>query len=1034
MKKLTNCFRVDSFDLSGVKRFSILLLPLFFLMLMPFFGHAQQIRVTGTVMDAKGEPQGGVSISVKGTVLATSTDEAGKYTIAVSNADAVLVFSSVGFNPKEEKVGTRRSINVVLENATSNLDDVVVIGYGTQKKRDVTGAISSVNAKQIEERQPIDVLDALQGQIPGMQIATESGRPGAGGSVRIRGIGTIEGGADPLYIVDGAQGVDINGINPNDIESVEVLRDAASAAIYGSRSANGVVIITTKRGKEGKPALDLRYLTSWSTLANKLPQATAAQRRTLERFRGSAVPGDSLNPSFNSDNDYQDLLSRTARRQQVDFSISGASKNMNYYGSLGYLADEGIIINSWSNILRGRFNMEYKASKKVTFGNRFQISYQTENRIDEGRTLTQALQRPPTFRIFFPDGSLTGVIGGRRNPVAEALLNKNEFDIARASMYTYMNYQINKDLRFTVDANITANYQHNLRFLPKLTSNTGIDNELTDATNWNTYWMLQAFLNYDKKIGKDHQFNAVLGVSADNDFRRAFSLRGIQLASEAILTLNSPQAFGLPDNEEARRRSASAFGRLGYSYKGKYLINSNFRADGASAFGVDNRWGFFPSVSAGWRFSDESFMQWTSKVLTDGKIRVSYGVTGNDRIPAYDALSRYGLGNFYNGVGGIAPLSQFGNNVLSWEELVQTNYGIDLTFLQGRLTFSADLYNKLTKGLLYNAPLPAETGFDNVRVNVGSIRNRGLELVLSGYPIRNKNFSWNAVYNMSFNNATVEELYEGISILEQFNRTEVGKRIGEFYGYRALGVYAFDESNAYDDNWNRLFPVLGADGMPTGSYVDANGRAYTGNIQQAKILGNVSKGGDMIWQDTDRNGVIDDADRIDLGNAQPKWIAGITNFFNYKQFGLSVGFYGSYGGKIYNQFRAVLNRNTVTNVTNDPEYIDNFWRRPGDVTIWPVARNNGMNNQQELSSLYLEDASFIRLRNVRFTYSLPRSIAQKAKMRGVTVYVYGNNLVTWTNYKGYDPEIAFNNPLTMGIDNGRYPRRREVGAGLNLNF
>ncbi len=1001
---------------------------------------AQGITVHGTVKDPKGTALNAITVNVKGTNIGTATDANGKFKLMVPDAKSVLVFSSIGFTSREITVGAQADIDVVLTAGNNAMDEVIVIGYGTQRKKDVTGAISSVSAKQIAERQAVDVLDAMQGQAPGLQIAQESGRPGAGNSVRIRGIGTFQGGADPLYIVDGAQGVNIDGINPNDIESIEILKDAASAAIYGSRSANGVVIITTKKGKEGKPTLDVRYLTSLSQLTHKLPQANAADRRLLEKKRSNSggFNTDSLNPSFNADNDHQDMLTRTANRQQVDVSLGGASKNLNYYGSLGYLKDEGIIINSWAKIMRGRFNIDYKATEKLTYGNRIQFSYQYENRISEGNTLNQAIQRPPNFRIYFPDGTLAGQIGGRRNPVAEALLRKNEYQIMDGNFYNYISYQFLPELKLTVDANVKANYTHRLQFSPRLLSSSS-DNDGSDEQDWNTYWMTQAYFNYNKTLAGDHTLTGVLGVSADRDFKRGSEISGTNYVTEAVSTLNSPQVYNIPNTREERFTSTSAFARLGYSYKGKYLFNSNFRADASSKFGKQNRWGYFPSVSAGWRFSEESFMKWAYRYLDEGKIRASYGVTGNDRIGPYDAIRVYTFGasdgndngNWYNGISGVAPSGTFGNPALSWEETKQTNIGLDLSFFRGRLTVTADYYNKVTDKLLYQAPLPYETGFNEVNVNIGSIQNKGFEFILNGYPVRNKDFSWNVIYNMSFNNATIKSLYGGVPIASTNWITQEGQRLGDFYGWKALGVYQYDESNAYTNDWEQLTPVF-TGGVFNGYTLD--GKSYNGKVNQLKTQGNILKGGDMIWENNSRDSVIDDADRIPLGNAQPKWTAGLANQFTYKNLSLSFNIYVSWGGLLYDRARNQLTNNLISNVTPDPEYIHDSWSQPGDITKWPTPKNNGMGNARELSSIYLEDASFIRLRNVRLTYTLPTNITSKIKMKGATVYLYGNNLATWTNYFWYDPEIAFNNALEMGQDNGRYPRKREFGAGINLNF
>ena len=1002
---------------------------------------AQSFRVGGTVKDPQGKPLSGVSVMVKGAVTGTTTDADGRFTIEVPNQRTMLVFSMVDHGNKEETVGSRTEINVVLTEAAANLEGVVVIGYGTQKRRDVTAAISSIPAKQIAERQPQNVFEAIQGQVPGVVIAQESGRPGASSSIRIRGIGTLEGGAEPLYVVDGAQGVNIDGINPADIESIEILRDAASAAIYGSAGGNGVIIITTKKGKEGRPNIDLRYFTSFGNLSHKVPQANAADRRLLDLKRSSTGvnnrPTDSLNPGYNADNDYQDMLTQTAIRNQVDLSVSGGTKVLNYYGSVGLIKDKGLIINSWADIARARFNIDYKPTEKFAFGTRIQALYQRENRINEGNTLQQAIQRPPNFRMYFQDGSLAGLIGGRRNPVAEALLDKNNYDIYDGSIYNYISYNFLKELKFTVDANVRFTNTHQLVFFPKLVSSANpLNNSLEDNTVFETYWQAQGYFNYNRTFDGKHSVTGVLGAGTEKGFARESNQSGSNLVTETVLTMNSAQIKNPSSTAEEKYFKASVFARLGYSFKGKYLFNSNFRADASSRFGKDNKWGYFPSASIGWRFSEERFMDWARRYLDDGKFRISYGAIGNDRIGPYDAIQRYTFGgNYYNGVSGVAPNSTFGNSSLAWESVKQFNVGMDLLLLKGRLSFIADYYNKTTENLLYSAPLPSNTGYSTVKVNVGSIQNKGFEFVLSGYPIRARNLQWNVSYNMSFNNNTVKDLYEGTELLpgnpNLWKVTEGGK-LGNFYGYTALGVYAYDQSNAWTPDYTRQLTPVFTGGSFSGYTLD--GKPYTGIVKQLTTNGLISKGGDMIWANNYLDSVIDDNDRTILGNAQPKWIAGLTNAVTYKQLTLSFSFYVSWGGKIYNSARANLNRNVTSNVTPEPAYIHGAWWKPGDVTIYPVSSNNSLGNARDLSSLYLEDASFIRLRNARIAYDLPKKIISKIKLQGVSVFVFGNNLLTWTNYTWYDPEISLGSALTPGNDNGRFPRKREFGGGINVNF
>jgi len=528
----------------------------------------------------------------------------------------------------------------------------------------------------------------------------------------------------------------------------------------------------------------------------------------------------------------------------------------------------------------------------------------------------------------------------------------------------------------------------------------------------------------------------VLGVGAEKGFVHSSDLSGTNLVTETVLTLNSAQIKNPGVTSEEKYFKNSVFARLGYAYKGRYLFNSNFRADASSRFGKDNKWGYFPSASLGWRFSDETFMDWSRRYLDDGKFRISYGAIGNDNIGPYNAIQTYVFGsNYYNGISGVGPNTTFGNSTLAWESVHQFNVGMDLTFLKGRISFNVDYYDKITKNLLYSAPLSSNTGFNTVKVNVGAIENKGVEFVLSGYPIRNRNLQWNVSYNMSINNNTVKELYGGTDLLPgspNVWKVSVGGRLGDFYGYRALGVYAYDQSNAWTPDYlHQLTPVFN-NNVFSGYSLD--GKPYTGDVKRMYTNGLPSMGGDMIWQNTNVDSVIDDNDRIILGNAQPKWIAGISNLVTYKQFTLSFSFYVSWGGSIYNNARAQLNLNATTNVTPEPDYIHGAWWHQGDVTIYPVAKNNSLGNGRDGSSLYIEDASFIRLRNVRLSYDLPKKIMSKIKIDGLSVFVFGNNLLTWTNYTWYDPEISLGSALSPGLDSGRFPRKREFGGGININF
>jgi TonB-linked outer membrane protein, SusC/RagA family len=993
--------------------------------------------VSGKVTDEGGVGIPGVNVILENTTTGTTTDSEGTFSLSVNNDNVVLVFSFIGYATQRIEAGNQTTINVQMLPDEKTLQEVVFVGYGSQPKADVTGAIASVSAKAIEERQPVDVFEAMQGLAAGVQINTDP-RPGGQPSIRIRGTSTLEGGTEPLFVVDGVPVDNINAINPNDIQSMEILKDASSAAIYGSRSANGVIIITTKKGVQGKPRIDVRYNTMLSTLAHKIEQATADDRRLYDRKRTSSatipsLPADSLNPARNADNDLQEILTRTAVRHQVDFSVSGANDKLNYYTSLGYLRDDGIIHNSWANLARARINIDYKASEKFTFGNRMNFSHEKKNFINEGRVLQQAINRPPTFQLYYPDGTYAPSLGGRRNPLAFATEQVNEFQTYSATIYNYLSFQITDGLKLTTDFNIRGEFEDHLEFSPLIVEGT----EGSYSNAFDTYWMQQNYLNYDKEFG-DHKINAVVGISTEKWVDRNIQIEGENYVSESVVTTNAiaDKFIDEINNTESRHAMVGMFGRASYNYKGKYIVNGTVRRDGSSRFGADNRWGYYPSASVGWRFTDESFMSWAQNVLDDGKFRASYGETGNDRIGNYNHLELYEFGdNFYNEVLGVVPSSTLGNPTLGWETTRQLNIGTDLSFFQGRVSFVADYYVKTTEDLLYQQALAPELGYEDIYVNVGSIENRGFEFMINAFPLKSTRVNWNVGYNMAFNNSKAVEFFNGRPFIHQ-NRwlIEEGGELGVFYGYKSLGVYPYAESNAWTPDGQRLEPVFSEETF-TGDYL-LDGAAYTGEIKKMSIPGGyVAAGGDMIWHDANGDFIIDDQDRLVLGNAQPDFTANLFNQIDYKGFSLSFNFYVQWGNEIYDYIRYDEGDFNGTNQTPDRLIIQAAWEKPGDITWVPrVPQARQVGNMREISSIYIENGSFIRLRNARLTYRFNRSLTDRLKLDGLSIYAYGNNLLTWTNYFWFDPEIPLGSPLEMGIDEGRSPRSRQAGLGINVNF
>ena len=1018
------------------------------------------IRVGGTVKDSKGAAISGASVNVKGGLSGTTTDSSGQFSITVPSQASVLIFSYVGFLPKEQTVGSQQAINITLSEKNNDLEEIVVIGYGqTAKKRDLTAAISSINSKQIEERQPVNLFDALQGQAAGVLIINDGGgAPGAEGTIQVRGASSLNAGNGPLYLVDGV--INPNGatINPMDIERVEVLKDAASASIYGVRGANGVILITTKKGKAGRPRIDASYSHVYGKLAHKLPQNNSAEVRAFRRIQSANPSGstggntDSLNPGFNSDNDLQELLlGNLGHKTQANIGIGGGQKGLTFYAGISFLDDKSIILNSWFKRVQARINMEYEASKRLTYSTNMSFSWQNGNTIPVGRTVNVAFDRPAFSRIYYPDGSLTSYIGSKRNPVANALYEKHLAQSYIAQFNNQLLFQVYKDLKWTNMFNAILKNEQALEFSPRFVSANKDVNSGENEINKDFQWEYQSFLNFNKTINGDHSFQALAGFSAD---RRRYDEEHSEYANivnEEIFVTSPAYITPLASYSSATANTtASLFGRLNYSYKGRYIISGSFRRDGSSRFiAPDTKWGNFYSASAAWRFSDEKFMDWSRGFLNDAKLRFSFGQLGNDNIGDFEGFTKVSFPLSYNGVGGAVIGYKkddnrwklvFGNPEIHWETVQQKNAGIDLSFLKGRLQFTADVYDKTTIELLYARDIPAETGYPKTTVNVGSVQNRGLEFVVSATPLTKKRFIWNVTGNISFERGTIKELDKGVPFTAG-NKwyVEQGGRIGNFFGWTNLGVYQWDESNAYTDDWQKLTVVLDRNGKPqyTNGKPDytINGQPYSGYVHSLYDPGGKFRGGDAEWLNMNNDSLINDADRHIIGNAQPDFYLGIINNVTYQRFSLSFLFNASFGSQIYNTLK--YNHNYPSNTgAGSPDMVYNSWRQQGDIAKYPYypERTNRGSLKTNGNSLYIEDGSFIRLSSARLAYSLDPKIAKKIFMKSLTAYVFGTNLLTWTNYSGYDPEFSSGNVLTPGDDSGKYPKRREVGLGINVNF
>ncbi len=1024
------------------KRFLPVLLLIGIFQMGAFSALHAQIKVSGVVQDAKQVPLVGVTVTVKGTNTSTATDANGLYSITVPGQRSILVFSNVGFLNKEELVGNRITINPGLTESASDLEGVVVIGYGgTSRKKDITGSTASVSAKQIQERVPVTLFDALQGQAAGVLITNDNGDPAGQGTIQIRGASTINAeGNGPLYVIDGVLSENGNFLNPNDIETIDILKDASSAAIYGARGANGVILITTKKGKAGKPNINLSYYHLMGKLAHKLRTTTASELRLYRASRdnNSGYNADSLNPYLNADNDFQDLLFRTAHKQVASVSVSGGGSGLNYYGGFTYTDDQSIVLNSWIKRLQSKINLGYNPGK-LSVTHSLAFAWERGNIIPIGNSAKQVFERNPWTSIFRPDGSYASYVESKRNPVAQALFNQDLDNNYLIQFNTTVGYQIFKDLKFTTLFNATLDNNNNNQFSPSSLTSGGTG----EATGSNTFdktvnWEFQSYFNYNKKFGARHTVTGTAGFSADkwrNDF---YTVALKKYATESINTTSAGDIDFAPNKTYTAawaRSNASFFGRLGYNFDSKYILQGTYRRDGSSRFGEKNVWGNFFSGSAAWRFTEERFMDWSRNILHEGKFRFSTGKTGNDAIGNYASRTTMTFGEYYNNVNGAGINTTLGNTSIKWETTTSNNYGLDLAFLKGRLNFSVDYYTKTTKDLLYSEELAKETGLSKVSVNVGDISNEGLEFTLQGTPINTKNFNWEISGNISFQEARIKKLSDGASFIAG-NKwlIQEGGRLGDFYIWNNLGVYQYDASNAYTPDGRKLEARnISTNGVTADYYLD--GKSYTGEVKKLTRNGIILQGGDTEWEDRNGDFIIDEADKKLYGNGLPDYFFGIFNTVRYKNFSLSFLINGQFGNEIYNLVRNQQNENRSTYTPPIWDAVLYAWRKQGDVSVYPYfnRRDDRGSISTGYNSLYVEDGSFIRLSSVRLNYNLESKWAKKARMKNASIYIYGNNILTWTNYTWYDPEFT-SRGLTIGEDGGKYPKRREVGIGTSINF
>lgn len=1000
--------------------------------------------VTGHVTDEQtGNALIGVSVRVQGSGTGVATDAKGNFRLQVP-ANASLIFDYVGYKAQTIKYTNQKSIEVKLVADATQLGDVTVsVGYGTQKVREVTGAIGSVSAKQMETHALGDINTSLQGKVAGLQITSNSGEPGAGATVRIRGAASINGSSQPLYIVDG---VPINSdtyggglvddastfspladINPQDIESIEVLKDG-TASIYGSRASNGVIIITTKNGRKAKkPEVQVSSVASMAEVTRKIgvlngPQFRDAYIDAVYNSQGILTPKqsviDSLHPYYSKSNDWQDLMYRNALQYKADLSVRGSTKDnaANFYVSAGYKDINPIVINSRYKQAYGTIKVYYTISKAISGNSNFNLSSTNYNRVLTGLTNQSVVyQALSTMPVYSPNDPITGQLiplleGSKPNPIAISRLAANKINRWRFFGNQDLKIRLSKSLLFKTTLGLDYSNTEETNFTPQALLPVGQISSSYLTTGKNYSFINENTLNYTPTISKDHHLNFLLGQSYQRFTDNVVNVVGQGLIDAVITSINGTSTIAKYEQNVNENSLLSFFGRANYDYKGRYLVSVVMRADGSSRFGPNNRYGYFPSVSAGWRFYDEEWMKGLH-FLSDGKIRGSYGITGNQSIGNYawqGSLSA--TGTYLNNVAVVS--NGVPNESLKWETTKQSNIGLDLGFLDNRIRFSADAYIKTTTGLLFDVTVPGTTGYATVPANFGSLHNKGLEFSLSTVNI-DKALRWNSTFTFSLNRNKILSLPGNQDYRPNlWNLARIGQPVGVFYGLRSMGVYAADQDNVYQTD-----PVTGA----------------VTPYRQGSVNGTIYKGGDVRWQDFNGDGVINDEDLQVIGNPNPDFTGGFQNEFSYKGFTLSTLFTYSVGGRVFNEVK----RNLDATPYDQNLTIDQLrrWRNQGDVTDIPkLVKTDPMLNYA-VSSRFVEDASYIRLQNIGITYQLPRDFLNRVKITNAAIGLSAVNLLTWGSYTGYDPEVSGStNALAAGIDRGSFPRTRTYNLSLNITL
>lgn len=1057
------------------RAFSILLLTL-----VAVTGAVAQSLVRGKVLDDTGLEVIGASILVKGTTQGTITDMDGMFSLSVPDKNAILQVSYIGYQTLEVKVDLTKPMSIILKEDSEMLEEVVVVGYQEVKKKDLTGSVAKANMNDLLNT-PVGSFDqTLGGRVAGVNVTSSEGTPGGTMNIVIRGNNSLTQDNSPLYVIDGFPVEDAalaSTINPADIESLDILKDASATAIYGARGANGVVIITTKKGSIGKPQITYDGSVTMHNVTRKIPMMNAYDFVKLQaEMYPQAVYKDTGGYLMNYNDeqwtldhykdifqyDWQDEIFRTAFQHNHSLRLTGGTEGIRYNASASYYDQQGVLLNTGYERFQMRANTVVKRGKlDISLTTNYSRSIQTgstpsENSYSGMNNLFYSVwgYRPITYPNKSMESLLNDVMDDavdssndyRFNPIRSLKEEYRKYYINNLQMNGYVAYEFIKGLKLKISGGYTYDARKQDQFNNSNTRYGGPTS--TDKVNAQIIrnerltWLNENTLTYQTNIKKRHFFNALAGITFQNSDYEYYSLKATRLPNESLGMAGLSQ--GTLSSSSSLKSSwsmMSYLARLNYNYKSKYYATASFRADGSSKFSKKNRYGYFPSGSVAWNFMEEEFMKPLAKVLDSGKLRVSWGLTGNNRIGEYDYFALLELlkdrrGDFISNGSvpsgaypfdnditsvGMVPTS-LPNEDLKWETTEQWNLGIDLSFFRERITFTADVYRKTTRDLLLEASLPLNSGYYSATKNIGKVRNDGLELSLSTQNIKTKNFTWTTDFNIAFNKNKIIELAENqlalttaASFDQNYNSqpsyiAKVGLPMGMMYGYLYEGTYKYDD------------------------FIQS-GNSYTlkADVPHFTTESNTQPGMPK-YKDVNGDGIIDSNDRTVIGRGLPIHTGGFTNNFTYRGFDLSIFFQWSYGNDILNANRLFFeSANNKTRELNQFATYADRWTPDNPDSDIPAATNSSSN--RVISSRVVEDGSFLRLKTLTLGYTFPKPMISRAGLSNLRLYLAAQNLWTWTSYSGYDPEVSVrNSALTPGLDFSSYPRSFTLSFGVNVGF